>query len=256
VNNVRAGDYMLAVRVPPANDQPAQEARQMIQVASMDIDGLVIVTGSGGTIRGQVASDDRTPVSGVDRLSVLARPLMRAAWASTGGFSGTGRVNADGTFELKGVVGPVVLSIGGLTGVWTFKHVELNGRDLADDPLDVRHGETVNGVRLVLTDRPTQLRGALLDAKKQPADGTVIVFPEESSRWREHSRTIRAARPDQHGEFSIKGLPAGTYLIAAVDYAQDGQWYDPDFLADLRLRAQRLSLAEAESKRIDVTVRK
>jgi hypothetical protein len=156
-------------------------------------------------------------------------------------------VNADGTFELKAVVGPVVLSIGTLTGEWTLKNVELNGRNLADDPIDVRHGETLHGVRVVLTNRPTHLRGALLDEKNQPA---------ETSRWREDSRTIRAARPDQRGEFSIKGLPAGKYLIAAADYVQDGQWYDPEFLADLRPRAQRLSLAEAESKRVDLTVQK
>ena len=111
-------------------------------------------------------------------------------------------------------------------------------------------------MRVVLTNQPTRLGGVILDEKKQPADGTVVVFPEETSRWREDSRTVRAARPDQRGEFSIKGLPAGKYLIAAVDYVQDGQWYDPEFLAGLRPRAQRLSLAEAESKRIDLTVQK
>jgi hypothetical protein len=165
-------------------------------------------------------------------------------------------VNADGTFELKAVVGPVVLSIGTLTDDWTLKSVELHGRNLADDPIDVRHGETLNGVQVVLTNRPTHLRGALLDEKKQPADGTVVVFPEETSRWREDSRTVRAARPDQRGEFSIKGLPAGKYLIAAADYVQDRQWYDPEFLADLRTRAERLSLSEAESRRIDLIVKK
>jgi hypothetical protein len=165
-------------------------------------------------------------------------------------------VNADGTFEVKGIFGPVVLTIGTLTGDWTLKAIEHDGRNLADDPIDVRHGETLDGVRIVLTNRPTQLRGALLDDKKQPADGTVIVFPEDSSRWREGSRTIRAARPDQKGEFSIKGLPAGTYFIAAVDYAQDGEWYDPEFLSELQRRARRLSLAEAESTRVALTVQK
>ena len=256
LNNVQAGEYVLAVRAAAGNDQPAQEAREMIQVAGADIDGLVIVTGSGGTVRGQVASDDGTPVTGLDRLSVRARPLTWAARRSTLGFSGNGRVNADGTFEMTAVVGPVVLSIGTLTGDWTLKNVELNGRNLADDPIDVRHGETLNGVRVVLTNRPTHLRGALLDEKKQPADGTVVVFPEETARWREDSRTVRAARPDQRGEFWIKGLPAGKYLIAAVDYVQDGQWYDPEFLADLRSRAERLSIDEAEHKRIDVTLKK
>ena len=55
---------------------------------------------------------------------------------------------------------------------------------------------------------------------------------------------------------ALKGLPAGKYLITAVDYVQDGQWHDPEFLADLRPHAQRLSLAEGESKRIDLTVKK
>ena len=117
------------------------------------------MTGSGGTVRGQVASDDGTPVAGLDRLSVRARPLTWAARSSTLGGSGTGRVNADGTFELKAVVGPVVLSIGTLTGDWMLKSVELNGRNLADDPIEVRHGETLTGVRVVLTNQPTHLRG-------------------------------------------------------------------------------------------------
>jgi hypothetical protein len=249
VNNVQPGEYMLAVRSPAANGQPAQEARQMIQVTGSDIDGLVVVVGSGGTVRGQVASDDGTPVPGVDRLTVRARPL-NWMWTTVG------RVNADGTFELKGVIGSVVLSIGTLTGDWTLKTVEHNGRNLADAPIDVQHGETLNGVRVVLTNRPTHVRGGLLDDKQQPAEGTVVIFPEDTSRWREDSRTVRAARPDQKGEFSIKGLPPGKYLIAAVDYVQDGQWYDPEFLAELRPRAERLSLAEAESKRIDLTVKK
>jgi hypothetical protein len=256
VNNVQAGEYVLAVRSAAATDQPAQEARQMIQVAGIDIDGLVIVTGSGGTVRGQVASDDGTRVPGVDRLVVRARPLTPAARMSTLASSGNGRVNADGTFELRALIGPVVLSIGTLTGDWTLKAVELEGRDLADDPIDVRHGETMSGVRVVLTNRPTHVHGGLLDENQQPAEGTVVIFPEDTSRWREDARTVRSARPDQHGEFSIKGLPAGKYLIAAVDYVQDGQWYDPEFLADLRPRADRLSLVEAESKRIDLTVKK
>jgi hypothetical protein len=254
VNNVQTGEYLLAVRSPATPDQPAQEARQMIQVTGADIDGLLIVTGSGGTIRGQVASDDGTPVPGIDRLSVRARPLSWAARMSTLAYPG--RVNADGTFELNGLLGSVVLTVGTLTGDWTLKAVELNGRDLADDPVEVRHGETLNGVRVVLTNRPTYVSGTLMDEKEQPREGTVVIFSEETSRWREDSRTVRAARPNQHGEFSIKGLPPGEYLIAAVDHIQEGQWYDPEFLADLRSRAERLSLAEAEHKRTDVTLKK
>lgn len=258
VSNVQAGEYLLAVRTAAANDQPAQEGRQMIQVAGSDIDGLVIVAGSGGTIRGQVASADGAPLSGVDRVTVRARPLSWAVrQSSVGSSAGIGRVNADGTFELKAVAGPVVLTtIGTLPGDWTLKSVELNGRNLADDPFEVRHGETLNGVRVVLTNRPTHVEGTLLNGKKQPADGTVVVFPEEASRWLDDARTIRVARPNQRGEFSIKGLPAGAYLIAAVDYVQDRRWFDPEFLAELRSRARKLAVTEEEATRIELTLQK
>jgi hypothetical protein len=148
-------------------------------------------------VRGRVASDDGSLVSGVDRLVVRARPLTWAARMSTLASSGNGRVNADGTFEVKAVVGPVVLSIGTLTGDWTLKTVELEGRDLADDPIEVRHGETLSGVRVVLTSRPTHVRGGLLDEKQQPAEGTVVIFPEDTSRWREVH-----APSDRHGRIN------------------------------------------------------
>ncbi|HEU4890430.1 MAG TPA: carboxypeptidase-like regulatory domain-containing protein, partial [Vicinamibacterales bacterium] len=256
IDNVQAGEYTLSVRIAGSTGEPAQEARQPLQVMGSDIDGLVIVTGSGGQLRGRVISDDGGPVPGMDRLSVRARALTSAARTSTLEFPGNGRVTPDGTFELKGLIGPVVLTTAGLTAEWTLKAVELDGRDLADDPIDVPHGTTLSGVRIVLTNRPTHVHGTLLDETQQSADGTVVVFSEDASRWREGSRVIRAARPDQRGEFSIKGLPAGKYLIAAVDYVQEGQWYDPQFLADLRPRAGRLSLAEMESKRVDLTIKK
>ena len=256
LNNVRAGDYMLEVRVAGTPDRPSQEARQTIQVAGADIDGLVVVTGSGGTIRGQVVSNDGSPIPGIDRLAMRARPLVGAGRVSTLTSVENGRISADGTFELKGLLGPVVLSIRALTGDWTLATIELNGRGIADGPIEVAHGETMSGVRVVLTNQPTYVRGGLVDEKQQTAEGTVVIFPDDASRWREDARTIRTARPDQQGEFSIKGLPPGNYLIAAVDHVQDGQWYDPEFLSDLRSRAERLTLVEAEQKRLDVIIRK
>jgi hypothetical protein len=115
---------------------------------------------------------------------------------------------------------------------------------------------TVSGVRVILTNRPSVLRGGLTNEKREPVEGTVVVFAEDAAHWREGSRLIRSARPDQNGEFSVKGLPPGEYLITALDYVQDGQWNDPEFLEGLRRRAERITLAEAESKRVDLTLKK
>jgi hypothetical protein len=62
--------------------------------------------------------------------------------------------------------------------------------------------------------------------------------------------------PRSAGLFTFKGLPAGDYLLVALDYVQEGQWNDPEFLDGLKARAERLAIADAESKQMDLVVRK
>jgi hypothetical protein len=70
------------------------------------------------------------------------------------------------------------------------------------------------------------------------------------------SRFIRTARPDTSGRFEITGLPAGDdYRVAALQGLEDGQATDPVFLAELRERSERLSLAEGEAKSLDLKLR-
>jgi hypothetical protein len=250
--NVPAGEYQVSVRVPARNDQPAQELQQTLSVSGVDIEGLVLVAGSGGNVRGRITTDDGSPLPpNVDRLAVRARSLLPGTRPPASATAGK-----DGAFEMKGLFGPVLLTVAFLSGDWTLKAIEVDGRDIADDPIEVPHGGIISDVRVVLTNRPTIVRGGLTDDKRQPADGTVVIFAEESSRWREDSRTVRSTRPDQNGEFSITGLPAGNYLIAALEYVQEGQWNDPEFLDGLKSRAERMTLAEGERKRVELTLRK
>jgi carboxypeptidase family protein len=50
------------------------------------------------------------------------------------------------------------------------------------------------------------------------------------------------------GVFSIDGLPAADYLVAATNRARDeDEWRDPDFLSVLERTATRVYLVEGES---------
>ena len=49
-------------------------------------------------------------------------------------------------------------------------------------------------------------------------------------------------------------LPAGQYLAAAVDYLEDGQHSDPEYLAALRGRAVAFQLSEGEQKTLTLTL--
>lgn len=257
LSNVPPGEYRLAMRTSARDNQPAQEAQLTITVTGVDVEGVLLVAGAGGTVRGEVVTDDGSPLpAGLDRMQVRPQFNPNAPFITSILSPDNGRVQSDGSFEIQGVVTDSVLSIGPLPGDWTLKAIEVEGRDVADSPLPIEHGKTLSGVRVVLTSRPTTLRGALRDEKLNPAEGTIIVFAEDSAKWRQGSRAIRTTRPDQRGLFTFKGLPAGDYFLVALESVQEGQWYDPEFLEGLKGRARRVAIADAESKQLDLVLRK
>ena len=255
--NIPPGEYRLSIRAAARGNDPAQEGQLTINVAGVDVEGVSLVGGAGGIVRGEVVTDDGSPLpAGFDRMQVRPPFNPNARMMTSVLHPDNGRVQSDGSFEVQGLLSETVLSIGPLTGEWTLKAIEVDGRDMADLPLPLEHGKTLSGVRLVLTSRPTTIRGALRDERQKPAEGTVIVFAEDSAKWREGSRTIRTTRLDQRGLFTFKGLPAGDYFLIGLESVQEGQWYDPEFLEDLKGRARRVAIAEAESKQVDLVLRK
>jgi hypothetical protein len=257
LSDIPPGEYSLSIRAAARGNDPAQEGQVTVNVAGVDVEGLSLVAGAGGTVRGEVVTDDGSPLpAGFDRMQVRPPFNPNARVMISVLHPDNGRVQSDGSFAVEGVLSDTVLSIGPLTGEWMLKAIEVEGRDIADLPLPIEHGKTLSGVRVVLTSRPTIVRGTLRDEKRNPAEGTVIVFADDSAKWREGSRTLRATRLDQRGLFTFKGLPAGDYFLVALDAVQEGQWHDPEFLEGLKGRATRVAIADAESKQVDLVLRK
>jgi hypothetical protein len=111
-------------------------------------------------------------------------------------------------------------------------------------------------VAILLTSKFPVLSGSLRDDKGNSAvTGTVVIFPEDASLWVEDLRTVRTARADQTGLFTIKAIRPGEYLAVAVPTVQNNQWNDPEFLETLRAQAQRVSLRESENKQVELIIK-
>jgi hypothetical protein len=134
------------------------------------------------------------------------------------------------------------------------KAVTLNGDNITDKPIEFKGTEEITGLQILVTDRVTEVNGKVTDAKGEPTrDYTVIIFPEDSSKWGFPSRYIRSGRADQDGLFKIRALPADEqYLAVAVDYLEDGEGGDPEFLQQMKDRATRLSIGDGETKALDL----
>ena len=61
-------------------------------------------------------------------------------------------------------------------------------------------------------------------------------------------RRVAAQRPDTEGRFTFRTLPPGSYRMAAVTDVEQGEWFNPDFLAQLASGSIPITLAEGEKK--------
>jgi hypothetical protein len=256
IKNLAPGEYKLSVRSPGDKDRPAEGATMVISVMGADIDNVMLVTAGGGSLGGRVVTDEGTipamtgsgpaPGFGESRLRVSLRPENPDSTYSR--FApDNGRVRDDGTFEVTEVIGPHRVSVGPLGPGWAVKSIEFDGKDYADLPIDVRAGQRLDTVTIVISNKFAAVKGTLQDEDGKPSAGMVILFPEEAAKWAEGSRLVKTARPDTAGSFELRTVPAGEYLLAAVDYAAPGAWDDPEFLDGLRARATKLTVRDGES---------
>jgi hypothetical protein len=187
-----------------------------------------------------------------NRVKIVGRPLAEDADLKVGGIDDSGDVQDDGSFYVGGVFGRArIRAI--LPDGWMLKAVLRDGRDITDEPVELRSRERVAGIQVILSDRVTAVSGQVADDKNAPAsDGTVLVFHRDQDKWADESRYIRAARADDQGQFEIRGLPPGDYLAVAIGYIDEGDWNDPVYLESVRRYAQPLTLAEGATAAVSL----
>ena len=249
----------IITRVPPGRYTAVARENDGRQGAAVQA-GIqpVIVAGQDATVN--LVMTAGAQVSGTITLEAAATPVpknfagFRVSLAALEGVPMPGRQARpgepadDGTFSITGLMpGRYLIRANGPSG-WTMKSVFLNGRDITDTPLDIK-GDTVTDMNVVYTDRITAMSGTVRDSTNAPSAGaTVIAFPADSREWSPQSRRIQAARADQNGVYRIAALPPGEYLLVAVDDVEQGEWFDPAYLEEVKGGATRVTLAEGEQK--------
>ena len=252
IENVPPGDYVIGAATGRDVPDP-QVAIADITIDGTDVDTIALTGSAGGTVTGRVMTDDgivpdlpRLRVTIAERITGQPSPLVLGTFGAQSGL-----VAPDGAFMTKGVFGRSWLTVN-LPDGWTVKNITHDGRDITGAPFEINSGDTMSDVQVVVTNKVTAVAGQLADDKGAPiADATVIVFGSNADTWTQ-GRFIRATRPDQQGQWRIKGLPPGEFLAVAVDYVEDGQWNDPEYLESVRRYGQKLTLADADAQTVSL----
>jgi hypothetical protein len=250
--NVPPGRYVLRAR--GEDMEFPQFATQPITVGGGDLGDVPVILSDGATISGIVSFP-----TGPAQLPDLWQ--MRIAAPSTElqiGNASQARVEKDGTFLIVALApGPHLIrpNGGGLRG-WTLKSVISDGRDVTDSPIDIRSGQKLTNLVLTFTDKVTEINGTITTDRGDPSpDYTVLAFSTDPTLWRAQSRQIQTARPDQTGQFKMRGLPAGEYYVVTVDPAEQGEWFEAAYLDQHRTGAAQVNLSDGDTKTQNFKIR-
>jgi Carboxypeptidase regulatory-like domain len=231
---------------PPAMreimERGPETATMSIVVAGDNVSDLALTTRRGGVLAGSFMADAGVVRPLPNRVSAEVRP------AKGGGGPSMMQGGRGSAFRLAGMSGPFYLGINGLPDDWAVSQITVDGVDVTDEPIDLK-GQT-SSARIVLTDRVTTLSGTV-QARGNSSNYSVVVFPDDMNRWSYPSRYVKTARANERGQFRINGLPPNErYSAVAVDFLEEGEEQDPQFLERLRSRAMTFSLREGEQRSI------
>ena len=257
---VGPGDYVVQVNSNIANAGPnftermaPQFAMSFVSVVASDPPRVELRMTQGATLTGRVRYEGRpagpTPIlalrtlpTDLDRAPILLGNLSSALF--------------DETFAFSGVFGPTLIRALPQQNDWYVKSVIVQGQEVVDTPFDFGTGGTFSDIEVVISVFGATVTGHVSDDRAVPVhDSSVVVFSTFRDRWGEASRWVKRGQSSENGAFTLTGLPAGDYWVAAVprlDRAADVV-PDADVLEWLTPRAIRVSLGEGQSQ--DVALR-
>ena len=227
-----------------------------ITISGDDVEGIVVRTTAGHRLSGTlvVEGGSLTPQA-LEAIQVHAYDAHAGAGISALMLSAGGSVQADGTFEVRGLADRRLIRVSRLPPGWTLKVVRAHGTDVTDSGVDIPNAD-VAGVEVVVTATETHVLGTITDARGTPlGDRMVIIFPDDRGHWTAlMNRYVTSLRASANGTFKVSALPPATYLAAVVNDAVDGEWAEPENLERLRAAATKFVLAEGETKTLTLRV--
>jgi hypothetical protein len=263
VRNIPPGDYRLIVRQnvarPPNADPRTPPDLGEFAVVSLsltsDVDDILVTTGPGTTITGQVVydGDPPTPQVGVSQTTPRVSAQVADPQNSFNLPTPPGvQVSSDLTFTMKGLMGEFLLRANGINQY--LKAVQLGGQDITDTPHEFKQGDKVT---VVMTTRGSTVEGNVTDDQGQPANAaSILIFSEDKTLWRANSIRTHRGVTGLSGHFRLSGLLSGRYYLIALPQERANAFnfgsVDPSVFEQFAKEATAVTVGEDEQRQVDL----
>jgi hypothetical protein len=274
IGQIAPGDYKIHVRAAatPVPETPGRVAIDTtvpllwgladVSVAGYDVSGLSIELRPAFSLSGRIVFEPGSTPAPKDvsslRIGVSSTTQPPGGVSIVNGIAQGNivppvSVRGDGSFEMAQLTPDTYeVSVAGaaLKGTsWRLKSAVVGGQDVLDSLMTISPGTSLSGAVFTMSDRTTELKGRLETASGAPsADVFVLAYAADPAMWGGTWRRVQAVRPALDGQYVIRGLPPGAYLLAALTDVDTDEWKDPAFLAQLVPASIKLALSESETK--------
>ena len=221
-----------------------------VTVGGTDLDGVVMTLATGYKVSGKLEFTSLTgraqpAAPQIQAVSVALTPMDgRMPGGLLGDMAQPDRANAQAEFKTKGYApGKYFLTVTA-GGAWQLKSATIGGRDVLDAPLEIRDAD-VGGLVVSFTDKLGTLAGNVTGAETDWSETVILMCPSDYKTWIDsgmNPRRSRTARASRAGAYSIAGLPAGDYMVAAIDRASEGDMQNPAYVDRLARVATRVTI--------------
>ena len=249
---VLPGRYALLVRPGSTNDSGFISEPVIFDLSEGDATGVDVKVRQGASISGVAVIEGTNDPKILSKLSQLGIRFQIkstiSAWAPDLG-QGTVKVNDDGSFRVRGLQagkGYISLSQSPNTRGLTIARVEHNGAP-AHDGIEVKAGEQVSGVRVVLLYGAPTIRGELKVVGGEHPAG--IRFRAVARGMDQSWQGELGAELDARGQFAIENAPPGEYEVKVTrSYSSNTTGLDQQTARLISSLVERVVVAGANPK--------
>jgi hypothetical protein len=203
------------------NQNPEMRVETMsFDIVDQDVSGLTVRLAKGASLTGVVVleSDDKRVLENLSQLKVWG---FVAVTGMGGGFgsSMSSPISPDGSFRLAGLPGGIVnFQLGAAIGPmppkgFSISRVERDGVVVTPRGLEIKEGEQVTGLRVIVAHGNATIRGVVKVENGSLPEGAR--FFVRVAKMGEPFSGLRPPHVDARGQFLMEGLTPGVYDLSA-----------------------------------------